>query len=110
MPGLDRGEPVRVRRLYRDPLRPRVAAATREQRHEGEQRDSVTEMLALAAALALVPTPIGVGPGYHPAPAAHGHCVPAALHGAARVHVELFANRRVVIVPAAIGLRSARIR
>ncbi|HVP75436.1 MAG TPA: hypothetical protein VMS63_05385 [Gaiellaceae bacterium] len=58
--------------------------------------------------LALVPTPIGVGPRYHPPPAVHGPCVPGPLRGAARVHVELFANRRVVIVPAAIGLRDAR--
>jgi hypothetical protein len=67
-------------------------------------------MLALAAALALVPTPIGVGPRYHPRPAVHGRCVAGSLRGAPRVHVELFANRRVVIVPAAIGLRGARFR
>jgi hypothetical protein len=60
--------------------------------------------------LALVPTPVGVGPRYHPPPALHGACVPGALHGAPRVHVELFANRRVVIVPAGIGLRRARLR
>jgi hypothetical protein len=68
-------------------------------------------MLALAAsALALVPTPIGTGPLYHPRPAIHGPCVPGALRGAPRVHLELFLNRRVVIVPAAIGLRGARLR
>jgi len=67
-------------------------------------------MLAVAVALALVPTPIGVGPRYHPPAAAHGLCVTGALHGAPRVHVELFANRRVVIVPAAVGLREARLR
>jgi hypothetical protein len=59
-----------------------------------------------AAALALlVPTPIGVGPRFHPAPAAHGACTPGALRGAGRVHLELFAAGRVVIVPAGIGVR-----
>ena len=58
--------------------------------------------------LALVPTPIGVGPRYHPQPGLHATCERGTLRGAARVHVELFANRRVVIVPAAIGLRDAR--
>jgi hypothetical protein len=66
-------------------------------------------MLALLAAAALVPTPIGVGPRYHPPPAAHGACVARPLRGASRVHLELFANRRVVIVPAAIGVRDARL-
>jgi hypothetical protein len=67
-------------------------------------------MLALAAALVLVPTPIGVGPRYHPPAAAHGRCISEPLNATPRVHVELFANRRVVIVPAAIGLRGARFR
>ena len=58
--------------------------------------------------LALVPTPIGVGPHYHPPPAVHAPCAAGPLRGAARVHLEVFANRRVVIVPAAIGLRGAR--
>jgi len=58
--------------------------------------------------LALVPTPIGVGPRYHPPPAVHAPCAPGSLRGAARAHVELFANRRIVIVPAATGLRGAR--
>jgi len=53
----------------------------------------------------LVPVPIGVGPGYQPSPALHGTCRVAPLRAGARVHVELFANRRVVIVPAAIGVR-----
>jgi hypothetical protein len=66
-------------------------------------------MLALLLAAALVPTPIGVGPRYHPAAAAHGVCLAGPLHGAPGVHVELFANRRVVIVPAAVGVRRARL-
>jgi hypothetical protein len=69
-------------------------------------------MLALLLAAALVPTPIGLGPRYHPAPGAHGVCLASPLPQPSvampRVHVELFANRRVVIVPAAVGLRGAR--
>jgi hypothetical protein len=68
----------------------------------------VTDMLALLLAAALVPTPIGVGPRYHPPPGAHGVCIASPLHAAPHVHVELFANRRVVIVPAAIGLHGAK--
>ena len=64
--------------------------------------------LVLLLAPALVPTPIGVGPRYRPQPGLHAPCVAGPLSGAHRVHVELFANRRVVIVPAAIGLRGAR--
>jgi hypothetical protein len=64
--------------------------------------------LVLLLAPALVPTPIGVGPRYRPQPGLHAPCVAGPLRGAYRVHVELFANRRVVIVPAAIGLRGAR--
>jgi hypothetical protein len=64
--------------------------------------------IVLLLAPALVPTPIGVGPRYHPPPGVHAACLPGALTGAPRVHLELFADRRVVIVPAAIGLRGAR--
>jgi hypothetical protein len=59
--------------------------------------------------LALVPTPIGVGPQYHPRPAMRGPCV-AAGGAIGRVHVELFANRRVVVVPPRIGVRSSHCR
>lgn len=62
----------------------------------------------MQAVLALVPTPIGAGPRYHPPPAVHAPCAAGSLRGGARVHVELFANGRVVILPAAIGLRGAR--
>jgi hypothetical protein len=67
----------------------------------------------VATVLALVPTPIGVGPLFHPSPGAHGACAPvrqaASLERAPRVHLELFARGRVVIIPAAIGLRGARL-
>ncbi|HZT16916.1 MAG TPA: hypothetical protein VFA19_13310 [Gaiellaceae bacterium] len=69
-----------------------------------------TRALAAAATAALLPVPIGVGPRFHPAPAAHGACRPGPIAGGARVHLELFAARRVVIVPAGIGLRAARFR
>lgn len=67
-------------------------------------------LLRLAVAAALLPVPIGAGPRYHPAPGAHGACLRAPLETGRRVHVELFAARRVAIVPAAIGLRGARLR
>jgi hypothetical protein len=38
----------------------------------------------------------------------HATCTPAPLLGGERIHLELFANGRVVIVPTAIGLRGAR--
>ena len=62
----------------------------------------------LAVAAVLLPIPIGVGPRYHPAPAARGGCVHASLASGRRVHVELFARRRVIVVPTGIGLRGAR--
>jgi hypothetical protein len=46
-----------------------------------------------------VPTPIGVGPRYHP-PALHASCERAPLQ---RVHLELFANGRVVLIPPGVG-------
>jgi hypothetical protein len=61
--------------------------------------------LALAA---LIPTPIGVGPRYHPPAGAHAaaglRCSTAPVRRAG-VHLELFANRRVVLVPAGVGMR-----
>jgi len=69
---------------------------------------------ALAAAAALVPTPVGHGPRYRPAAdgpgAQQAGCRAAPLRAGERVHLELFANRRVVIVPAGIGLGSPRLR
>lgn len=67
-------------------------------------------IVALAAVALLVPTPIGAGPRFHPAPGARSACAPSALGAGARVHVELFAAGRVVIVPAGIGVRGASTR
>ena len=70
--------------------------------------------LAVAVLAAPVPTPIGVGPLYHPP--AHGPaaaavtCRDAPLRQGLRVHLELFAHRRVVIVPAGVGVRGASLR
>jgi hypothetical protein len=64
----------------------------------------------LVVVAAMLPIPIGVGPRYHPAPSAHGGCTRAPLEAGARVHVEFFARRRVIVVPAAIRLRGARFR
>jgi hypothetical protein len=55
------------------------------------------------------PVPIGVGPAYRPAPAALTGRPVGAMHcttGGRRfgVHLELFARRRVVIVPSGIGV------
>lgn len=53
-----------------------------------------------------MPIPIGVGPRYHPAPGARHDagllCTPSGKRYG--VHLELFAHRRVVIVPAGIGV------
>jgi hypothetical protein len=75
---------------------------------------SLRAVSALAAvAVAPIPTPIGVGPGYHPratSPAVAAGRPVDGLRCTARarprfgVHVELFAHRRVVIVPAGIGI------
>jgi hypothetical protein len=70
---------------------------------------SVTVVRLLLVA-ALVPVPIGVGPRYHPPPGVHGACRPGSLAAGGRFHLELFARRRVVIVPAGIGLGGAKLR
>ena len=64
-------------------------------------------MIALLALLLAIPVPIGTGPRYHPAPAAQpvaGLTCSRAERPRFGAHVELFANRRVVIVPAGIGI------
>lgn len=60
---------------------------------------------ALASVATLVPTPIGKGPRYLPSARHSGFpCRFGGLHAGPRVHLELFANRRVVIVPARLGV------
>jgi hypothetical protein len=74
--------------------------------------------LALAAHAraddALIPVPIGAAPEYHP-PARWPLAGAAAFHGFAggvqsrtRAHLELFANRRVILVPGGIGVSGGR--
>jgi hypothetical protein len=58
-----------------------------------------------------VPTPIGRGPEFLPARAgplgaSRFSCRRGALEGPTRAHVELFARRRVVIVPPRIGVEA----
>jgi len=61
-----------------------------------------------------VPTPIGAGPEYQPparwplAGAAAFEGLDSRLHGPLRVHLELFANRRVVVIPGGIGVSGGR--
>jgi hypothetical protein len=65
----------------------------------------------IAAPPPVYPWPIGVGPSYHPTAnrtTAMLRCGPRGTRY--RVHLELFANRRVVIVPAGIGGCSAPLR
>jgi len=75
--------------------------------------------VAAAAAAAPIPTPIGFGPRYRldPASPAVARAAPvgrfACSAGAAareRAHVELFANRLVLLVPAGIGLAPPLVR
>jgi hypothetical protein len=75
----------------------------------------VTILLALTLAAlppSVYPWPIGAGPRYHPAaappavraarPVGKHLCGPASTRF--RVHLELFANRRVIVIPAGIGV------
>ena len=68
---------------------------------------------ASVAFAAIVPTPIGVGPRYHPPAGAHAVAgLRCSAHSVDRVgvHVELFANRRVVLVPPGIGIAGPVVR
>lgn len=49
------------------------------------------------------PWPIGVGPRYHPAPGARPVLPCESAPARSAVHIELFANRRVIVVPSGIG-------
>ena len=74
---------------------------------------------ALSSGGALVPTPIGTGPGYR-LPAAPSSLARAEHVGRfrcdvgagrrVRAHVELFANRRVLLLPAGIGMTPPLVR
>jgi hypothetical protein len=93
-----------------------AAAGGGERDRDGcERREPGTvalmRMLALAAIAALVPTPIGRGPLYHPpAGPVRAACTDGPLREGTRIHLELFADRRVVIVPAGIGVRGPQLR
>jgi hypothetical protein len=66
---------------------------------------------AVAAFAGVVPTPIGKGPRYRPpARTERFACEPASIRAGRRIHLEVFANRRVVIVPTALGLAGPRLR
>lgn len=77
---------------------------------------SAAVVLVLAASASAgdpIPTPIGVGPRFHPGPTSAAvatarpvgrHVCGAPVETRVRAHVELFAQRRVVIVPAGIGV------
>jgi hypothetical protein len=61
---------------------------------------------ARSDAQGLIPTTVGRGPAFQPrarAPLASS-CVAGPVAGRSRAHVELFARRHVVVVPAGIGL------
>jgi hypothetical protein len=57
-------------------------------------------VIELLAALALVPTPIGPGAAYRPTAGPVAECAPRPTFA---VHLELFANRRAIVIPAGIG-------
>ena len=63
--------------------------------------------LACVLLAAPIPTPIGFGPRYQLAPGPPGHgrlaCTRAAVPRWERAHVELFANRLVLLLPKGIG-------
>ena len=54
----------------------------------------------------IVPTPIGKGAAYRPPAKAPlpELCKPGPVQGAFRAHVELFANRQAIVIPAGIGI------
>jgi len=70
----------------------------------------ISVLVRLAVAASVLPVPIGVGPHYHPAAGVHRACRAGSLAAGSRMHLELFARRRVVVVPTAIGVRGAQIR
>jgi len=75
-------------------------------------RTATWSLTAAAVIGGLVPTPVGKGPRYRPAAqeTSTGSCRRGALHTGDRVHLELFALGRVVIVPVGIGIGGPRLR
>ncbi len=74
---------------------------------------AIAALATSASAADPIPTPIGVGPRFHPGPTSAAvararsvgrHVCGARVQRLVRAHVELFARRRVVIVPAGIGV------
>jgi hypothetical protein len=65
-------------------------------------------VIELLAALALTPWPIGPGPAYRPAAGRPVGVCPE--RRTFRVHLELFAHRRAIVLPAGIGGCSAATR
>ena len=51
-----------------------------------------------------IPTPIGSGPEFRPPAGIAAPSRPGSLQGRYRAHIELFLRRRVVVVPAGIGV------
>ena len=91
---------------------------------QADERPKMAEVLRILSAFVCtasgpIPTPIGVGALYHPAaasprvvraePVGRLRCS-AARHRRFGVHLELFANRRVMIVPAGIGMAPPLVR
>jgi hypothetical protein len=69
---------------------------------------TVRRWLAGVLIAAPIPTPIGFGPRYQlepgpPVAAARHHCSPAATTKRELAHVELFANKLVLLLPTGIG-------
>jgi hypothetical protein len=74
---------------------------------------ALCSIVAPASAESPVPTPIGVGPRFHPGPTSPAVALARPVGRFAcgtraaalvRAHVEVFARRRVVVVPAGIGI------
>jgi hypothetical protein len=69
---------------------------------------------ARASQDSVIPVPIGAGPEYQPAPrwplagSARFGGIGGGVQSRLRVHVELFADRRVVVVPGGIGVSGGR--
>jgi hypothetical protein len=76
--------------------------------------DAVLCAAAIAASLALAPVPIGPGSRFAPPPrwplagTAIFSGFATQLEGRERIHLELFAHRRVIVVPGGIGVPGTR--